>query len=223
MHLLDTDGKGPSQITRTGIIVADKEYAVDIIIFGTGYNPPGSELGSPAARTNVQILGRGGVFLHEKWLSNGAATLHGYLTHGFPNLFFTGINQATITGNNVFMLGLIAEHVVYIISQAERRGRGTTRQDVVIEVSKEAEEAHSVEILRRAAFYATQAGCTPSYFNGYGEGSRVTDPKEKAKRARGSAWSEGTVSFLEYIQRWRDEGRLQGVTVTPAGHIVSKL
>ncbi|KAF9893918.1 hypothetical protein FE257_008889 [Aspergillus nanangensis] len=214
VHLLDTDGKGPSQITKTGIVVGDQEYPVDIIIFGTGYQPPSFGLGSPAARTNIQIYGRGGQSLNDKWLSNGAATLHGYATHGFPNLFFTGTNQATITGNNVFMLGLIAQHVAYFISQAERQiGPG---KRAIIEVTQEAEEAHTAEILRRSAFYSAQVGCTPGYFNGYGEGTRITDPEEKVKRARGSAWSEGTVSFLDYIQKWRDEGLLKGLSITSA-------
>lgn len=100
-----------------------------------------------------------------EWSCHSARVLDACLSQSL----FTGTNQGTITGDNVFMLGLIAEHVVYIISQAERRVRGATRQDVVIELSEEAEEAHSAEILRRAVFYATQVGCTPSYFNGYGE------------------------------------------------------
>lgn len=221
VHLLDTDGKGLSQITKSGIVVGEREYPVDVIIFGTGYQSPSSGLGSPAARTNVTIRGRNGQSLNEKWQSHGAATFHGYATHGFPNLFFTGINQATITGNNVFMLGLIAQHVAYFISRAEQRvGPG---KRAIVEATKEAEEAHTAEILRRAAFYSPQAGCTPGYFNGYGEGSRITNPDEKLKRARGVAWSEGTVSFLEYIQKWRDEGSLKGLSVTSAGSATSKL
>ena len=201
-------------------MINDKEYPVDIIIFGTGYEPSSSELGSPAARTNVKIYGRGGQSLNDKWLSKGATTFHGYATNGSPNLFFTGINQATITGNNVFMLGLIAEHVAYFVSEAERRvGPG---QRAIVEVSKEAEDSHSTEILKRSAFFSPQVGCTPGYFNGYGEASRISDVAEKLKRARGAAWSEGTVSFLRYIQEWRDEGSMKGVSITSAVNSRSK-
>ncbi|OQE27223.1 hypothetical protein PENSTE_c004G00352 [Penicillium steckii] len=221
VHLLDTGGKGPSEITESGIVIDDKEYPVDIIIFGTGYEPPSSGLGSPAARTNVKIYGCGGESLNDKWLSKGATTFHGYATNGFPNLFFTGINQATITGNNVFMLGLIAEHVAYFVSEAERRVEPGQR--AIVEVSKEAEDSHSTEILNRSAFFSPQVGCTPGYFNGYGEASRITDVAEKLKRARGAAWSEGTVSFLRYIQEWRDEGSMKGVSITSAGNSRSKL
>jgi cation diffusion facilitator CzcD-associated flavoprotein CzcO len=221
VHLVDTDGKGPSKITKSGIVVGEQEYPVDVIIFGTGYQSPSSGLGNPAARTNVKIYGRGGESLSDKWLSKGAATFHGYATYGFPNLFFTGMNQATITGNNVFMLGLIAGHVAYSISQAERRVGPNKR--AIVEATKEAEEFHTSEVLRRAAFYAPSAGCTPGYFNGYGEGSRITDADEKLKRARGVPWSEGTVSFLEYIQNWRDEGSLKGLSITSAADLKSKL
>ncbi|KAL4751784.1 hypothetical protein BDW72DRAFT_192645 [Aspergillus terricola var. indicus] len=159
--------------------------------------------------------------------SSNHATLHGYATSGFPNLFFSGTSQATITGNNVFMLGFIAQHITYMIGDAERRvGRGPGRgqghrqeQRAIIEVTRDGEEAHTAEILRRAPFYSVLAGCTPGYFNGHGDSANVTDPEEKARRARGVTWSEGTISFLEYIGRWRDEGSLKGLDVVPAGDV----
>lgn len=221
VHLVDTEGQGVSEITKTGLVAGGKEYDVDIIIFGTGYRPPSHGLGSPAVRTGTKILGRNGKSLDDKWLGKGAATLHGYLTNGFPNLFFSGTNQATITGNNVYMLGFIATHIAYIISQAEKRvGAGN---DAVIEVTPDAEEAHTAEILKRVAYFAPLAGCTPGYFNGYGENVRITDPDEKLKRAKGSTWAEGSHSFLDYIQKWRDEGSLSGLTVAPAGDLKAKL
>ncbi|SPO01720.1 related to monooxigenase [Cephalotrichum gorgonifer] len=213
VHLIDTDGQGPSKATERGLVIGDKEYPFDVIIFGTGFQLS-SRLGSPAARTGIHILGRDGQSLDDKWQENGAATLHGYATNGFPNLFFSGGSQGTITGNNVMMLAIIANHVTYMISEAERRAGPGKR--AIIEVAKDAEEAHTAEIVRRAPFYSALAGCTPGYFNGHGEGVYITDPREKQKRARGGAWSEGTLFFLDYIQKWRDEGSLKGLTVEPA-------
>jgi cation diffusion facilitator CzcD-associated flavoprotein CzcO len=216
VHLIDTDGKGPSGITPRGIVVGEKEYPVDIIIFGTGYKAA-TGTGSPSARTGVNIIGRGGLSLDQKWTAQGAATLHGYASSGFPNLFFSGTNQATITGNNIFMLGLIAKHVIHWIQGAEKRvGNG---ERAIIEVTQEAEEAHTAEILKRAPFFAALAGCTPGYFNSYGEAASITDPDEKVKRARGSTWSEGTRSFLDYIEAWREEGSLKGLSIEPAREV----
>ncbi|KAL4994051.1 hypothetical protein BDV10DRAFT_189387 [Aspergillus recurvatus] len=225
VHLIDTDGKGPSHATETGLVVGDKEYPLDIIIFGTGYQAPTTGSGSPAARTGVNVIGKHGRSLDEKWRTQGAATLHGYATNGFPNLFFSGTSQATITGNNVFMLGFIAQHIAYMIGEAEQRvGRGRgQRQRAIVEVTREGEEAHTAEILRRAPFYSVLAGCTPGYFNGHGDSANVTDPEEKAKGARGVMWSEGSISFLNYIGRWRDEGSLKGLDLAPAGNARARL
>ncbi|KAM0541581.1 hypothetical protein ACHAPJ_013183 [Fusarium lateritium] len=214
VYLVDTDGQGPSKATEKGLAVSDKEYPLDIIIFGTGYKTPASGLGSPSVRTGVAIIGREGLILDDKWQSNGPATLHGYATNGFPNLFFSSSNQATITGNNIFMLGLIAEHITYIIDQAKQRVKYGQRS--IIEVTRQAEEAHTAEIVKRTPYYSALAGCTPGYFNGHGEAARITDPKEKAKRARASAWGEGMQSFIDYIEGWRSEGSLRGLTIRPA-------
>ncbi|RSL48493.1 hypothetical protein CEP53_009519 [Fusarium sp. AF-6] len=221
VHLVDTDGRGPSRATEKGLVVGDKEYPLDIIIFGTGYKTPASSLGSPTSRTGVSIIGRERLSLDDKWQANGPATLHGYATNGFPNLFFSSSNQATQTGNNVFMLGLIADHITYMITQAQERvGRG---QRPIIEVTSRAEQAHTDEILKRAPYYSALAGCTPGYFNGHGEASRVTDPDEKRKRAKASAWGEGTQSFMNYIEGWRNEGSLDGLTITPAANSSGKV
>ncbi|KAH8884081.1 FAD/NAD(P)-binding domain-containing protein [Thozetella sp. PMI_491] len=206
VHLVDTDGKGPTRATEKGLIVGDREYELDVIIFGTGYRAPGFGLASPASRTGIEVIGRGGQSLDEKWQANGAATLHGYSTNGFPNLWFSANSQATTTGNNVMMLGLIAEHVVYQIAEAERRV-GAGRRAVV----------------ERAPFYASLAGCTPGYFNSHGEAAYISDPTEKLKRTRGGRWSEGTLSFLDYLQRWKDEGSLIGLRIEPARMTNDKL
>ena len=214
VHLVDTDGKGVTGATEKGLVVGDKEYPVDIIIFGTGYKAPSGGLGSPTVRTGIEVFGKQGQSLHQKWLANGASTFHGYATYGFPNLFFSGASQATQTGNNIFMLNIIAQHIIYIIRQAESRvGDG---QRAIIEVIPEAEKAHTAEILKRAPFYSSLAGCTPGYFNAYSEGANITDPTERVKRARGAAWSEGTASFLRYIWKWEDEGSLDGLSIVPA-------
>jgi cation diffusion facilitator CzcD-associated flavoprotein CzcO len=221
VHLVDTNGQGVSSATENGLVVDDKEYPVDIIIFSTGFQAPNARLGSPAARTGVEVVGRNRTSLDDRWFSNGAATLHGYTTSQFPNLFFSGTSQATITGNNIWMLQLIAQHVTYIISASERRVGAGKR--AVIEATEEAEESHTQEILKRASYFASVGGCTPGYFNAYGEAAGITDPEEKKKRAKGSTWSQGTLSFLEFIGKWRDDGNLAGLKVKPAKELRSLL
>ncbi|KAL4982650.1 hypothetical protein BDW68DRAFT_191984 [Aspergillus falconensis] len=177
VRLVDTNGKGPSRATVTGFVLRSTD----------------SGERSLAACTGVNVIGKHGQLLDGKWRTKGAAALHGYATNGFSNLFFSGTSQATLTGNNVFMLGLIAQHIAHMVGEAERRvGRGQGKR-AIVEVTLDGEEAHTA--------------------------ANVTDSEEKAKRARGVTWLEGTISFLDYIRRWRDEESLKGLSVVQAGEV----
>ena len=36
-HLVDTDGKGVARITSSGVVAAGREYELDCIIYGSGF------------------------------------------------------------------------------------------------------------------------------------------------------------------------------------------
>lgn len=166
--------------------------------------------GSPAVRTGIEIYGRGGKSLDDKWQNHGAATLHGVCSNGFPNLFFAPLSQSAQAANNVFTLDIGAEHITHIIEQAEARVGG----DAIVEVSSEAEEAWSLEIMKRAGWFATVMGCTPGYITSEGEAMRQSaDPMEMAKKARGGNWTQGMASFAKLLEEYRAEGSLQGIEV----------
>ncbi|KAL6249290.1 hypothetical protein RBB50_004353 [Rhinocladiella similis] len=203
VHLIDTDGQGPSAVTRNGLIVNNEELEVDVIVFSTGYRLAGPRGASPGAKLNVEILGREGKALDDKWNEGGAATLHGYATNGFPNLFFTGPSQGTAAGNNIMMLRIIADNVVDVLAEAFRGAPSGQRP--IVEVTTEGEEAHTAQIVRRAPFFSLIQGCTPGYFNGHGR--KATDLASRAKAARSNIWSEGTQSFLAYVRKWREQRR----------------
>src|SRR5207253_9838123 len=67
-------------ITPTGITTRDTEYALDVIIFATGYDAV------TGALTRIDIRGTGGQTLQEKF-AEGPRTYLGLQTAGFPNLF----------------------------------------------------------------------------------------------------------------------------------------
>ncbi|KIW09914.1 hypothetical protein PV08_11690 [Exophiala spinifera] len=211
VHLVDTDGQGPSAVTSNGLVVNNQELNVDVIVFSTGYQISSARGANPAAKLNVEILGHEGRSLDDKWNENGAATLHGYATNGFPNLFFTGLSQGTTTGNNVWMLRIIADNVIYLLTEAFRNTPEGRRP--ILEVTKKGEEAHTAEVVRRAPFFSLSRGCTPGYFNGHGQARTTTDSASRAKAAKGSTWAEGTQSFLEYIRKWRERGGFADVEV----------
>lgn len=223
VDLVDTDGRGVDALTRTGARVGDTEYPLDMVIFSTGFRAPW--IGSPAHRAGMTVTGREGMDLDAKWNEEeqGLATLHGCMTHGFPNFFMPGPFQAAATANQSFTLDVLGDHVAQIIRQAQERvrqqppgrdgDRGSSR--VVIEPTREAEEAWAAEIAKRSISFAGVGGCTPGYLNGEGAMARITEssPEEMMKAARRSIWGEGIVSFMRVLERWEADGELRGLDV----------
>ncbi|AEO56645.1 pyridine nucleotide-disulfide oxidoreductase-like protein [Thermothelomyces thermophilus ATCC 42464] len=211
VHLVDTDGKGVDAANPSGLVVADKEYPLDILVLSTGYVTPSIGGGSPAVRTGVDIYGRGGKSLDDKWQTHGAATLHGVCSNGFPNLFFTPLSQSSQAANNAFTLDVGTEHIVQVIKTAEDRVDG----DALVEVTSEAEEAWSFEIMKHAGWFASVTGCTPGYITSEGEALRKSeDPMEMAKRARSGNLSQGMASYMKLLQEYRADGSLKGFDIS---------
>ncbi|KAK3370467.1 pyridine nucleotide-disulfide oxidoreductase-like protein [Podospora didyma] len=212
VHLVDTDGKGIDAATQNGLVVANTTYPLDILVLSTGFRTPAYKSGSPASRADIAVYGRGGKSLDDKWLGQGAATLHGICTNGFPNLFFTGVAQTGQAANFVYTLDAGGQHIAHIIAAAEKKaGPGA-----VVEVTSEAEEAWSGQIMQRAAYFASVVGCTPGYITAEGEATKTTqDPLAMMKQARSSTWSEGMESFIKVLEAYRAEGDLKGLEITP--------
>ncbi|KAK4138441.1 pyridine nucleotide-disulfide oxidoreductase-like protein [Trichocladium antarcticum] len=213
VHLVDTDGRGVEAATERGLVVAGQEYPLDVLVLSTGYVTPRIGDGSPAARTGIGIHGRHGTSLDDKWQRQGASTLHGVCSHGFPNLFFAPMGQSSQAANNILTLEVASEHVVHCIRVAEARaGAGA-----VVEVTSAAEEAWALEIAKHAAWFAGVAGCTPGYITSEGEGwTQPTDQREMMKQARGANLSGGMESYIKVLQEYWAEGSLKGMDVTPA-------
>lgn len=97
VELIDTNGKGVSRLTETGVIANGKEYEVDLLIYSTGFN---FEVESDFhRRTEIRILGTKDRTLDETWEPGGPCTLFGLHVPEFPNLFIIGPCQAGVTAN----------------------------------------------------------------------------------------------------------------------------
>ncbi|THV35219.1 flavin-containing monooxygenase [Glycomyces buryatensis] len=182
--LVDTaDSHGVTGMTENAILVGDKEYEVDCIIFATGFDAGVSGVMSGA----LQVTGRGGRSLLESW-ATGPRTLHGFYSHGFPNLLHLGAVQTANSVNFVHILQAQAEHVAAVIARAEREGARR------VEPTAEAEERW-LRTLQKTAHdtSAFQAECTPGYYNG--EGTRSFT---------GFSYSPGPVAFHRLLCEWRD-------------------
>jgi cyclohexanone monooxygenase len=198
VKLVDTDGKGIDRITEKGIVVKGKEYELDCIIYGTGF-----EVGtSYSRRSNFEIYGRNGLTMTEKW-NDGVRTLHGFWMNEFPNMFIITTSQSGFAANFVHMLSRQAKHVAWIIAECEKRG---IKQ---IECTKAAEDGWGETILanqRQMGNYASE--CTPGYYNLEGQ---IND---SLRFKRSSSYGLGPLAFCKLMDEWRAKGDMEGLELT---------
>ncbi|KAJ7240530.1 flavin-binding monooxygenase-like family protein [Mycena rebaudengoi] len=213
--LIDTDGKGVEALTNEQVVANGTAYPVDVLILSTGFFAPFDLNRSPAHRGNMRVVGRNGLSMDDKWLQEGATTLHGWATHDFPNFFFTSVSQTGLTANLTCSLEAMASYVAATLAEAEQRAQQSDK--LTVEVTKAAEDAWSMEVAKRATWFAGIPGCTPGYFNNE---AKILDTKEQVRSARGAIWGEGVVSFLEVLSSWRSESVLNGFEIEADGQAV---
>ena len=104
--LVDLRDSPIERFTAQGIRTADgTEYTLDAVIFATGFD------GITGALRAIDIRGRGGLPLREKW-RDGALNYLGISVAGFPNLFtITGPGSPSVLYN---MTASIEQHVDFV-------------------------------------------------------------------------------------------------------------
>ena len=191
--LVDTQGRGVEKITEKGVVVDGREYALDCLIFATGF-----EVGTDySRRAGFPIVGRDGLTLSEKW-SDGVRSFHGMHIRGFPNCFMMSVAQSGFTVNFPYLLDLQAQHLAWIVEQALSRG------DRILEASEKAEAEWVEQVIsfgdRTIEF---SENCTPGYYNAEGQAD--------AKTRQGGFFFGGPTEFAEILQAWRADGGFAGM------------
>jgi len=127
--LVDVKKNPIETITPKGVRVAGVEYAVDDLVFATGFDA------MTGALLNIDIRGRGGRTLAAEW-AGGPRTYLGLTVAGFPNLFMiTGPGSPSVLSN---MIVSIEQHVDWIAGCVTHlRERGVA----AIEATPEAQAA----------------------------------------------------------------------------------
>ena len=195
--LVDTsDTQGLERITEKGFVQNGVEYEVDCIIFASGF-----EVSSNLERRwgFDAVDGKDGLSLYDHWRA-GPRTLHGTMTHGFPNMFYIGYIQGGLNGSVTEQFGKQGEHAAWIIGEALRRGLQT------VEPSEEGMNAycdHYDSVAYDTA--AFQAECTPSYFSNEG----AKDAPWQLFRSYGPGWD----AFQKLVGDWRDAGKMEGMAL----------
>jgi cation diffusion facilitator CzcD-associated flavoprotein CzcO len=191
--LVDTQGRGVERATEKGVVAAGEEYALDCLIFATGF-----EVGTDYShRSGYGIVGRDGRTLTEKW-ADGVRTFHGLHIHGFPNCFMMSIAQSGFTANFPYIIDIQAKQIAYCVERALREGIGE------LEASAQAEAdwvAKVVEVGNRSTEFSES--CTPGYYNAEGQAN--------ARMRQGAFFLGGPTEFADTLAAWRAEGKLTGL------------
>ncbi len=194
--LVDTQGKGVERITKKGVVVAGHEYELDCLIYASGF-----EVGTDySRRAGVEIYGRGGQSLTEKW-EEGVRTFHGMHIHGFPNCFIMSNPQAGFTASYPHLLDEQAKHLAHIIRVAGERSLER------VEVSAEREASwvqQCVDKARDAGDFLEN--CTPGYYNNEGQSSE--------RSAQNGFYGGGSIEFFKILEDWRADDQLEGMDLS---------
>jgi cation diffusion facilitator CzcD-associated flavoprotein CzcO len=144
VELIDVSEEPIEEITEHGVRARGKDYVVDAVVFATGFDA------MTGALLRIDIRGRGGLKLQEKWHA-GPRTYLGVAMAGFPNLFtITGPGSPSVLTN---MLPTIEQHVDWIAGILEHM---RDRQLAQIEPDAAAEDAwvaHTGEVAGRTLRY----------------------------------------------------------------------
>jgi cyclohexanone monooxygenase len=141
--LVDIRSKPIQEVTPTGLRTADAEYALDAIVFATGFDA------MTGAMKEIDIHTDAGLLIRAKW-EGGPRTYLGIMVAGFPNLFM--ITGPQSPGVKSQMILACEQHVDWIVDCLQYlRGLGLTR----IEAEQNAEDSwvrHNNEVAERTLY-----------------------------------------------------------------------
>jgi cation diffusion facilitator CzcD-associated flavoprotein CzcO len=190
---------GIERMTAAGPVVDGRQYDVDCVVYGTGFE---AEITPLQRRVGHEIVGRDGVTLIEKW-ADGAASLFGMMSRGFPNMFVMPApgQQSVVTVNYTQLAIFGAEFVAGTVALMEKQGLS------VFDVSAEAEADWIQQIVDTYVDpSAVMSACTPSRLNNEGDPGGV--------KARDTNWGRGFGDFFGYrdlLEQWLESGDLDGL------------
>lgn len=194
VKLIDVSAtRGVERLTANGFVHEGREHPINLLICASGFEVT-SEL---EQRWGIaEIRGRDGLSLYEHW-AEGYKTLHGVVTRGFPNQFFTGYIQGGLYATTVEQFNRQGFHIAHLIKEALRQGIAA------LEPTQAAQDAW-VQVMAPSTGFAQylQSDCPPSYLN---------NESGKFRYYLGEFYLAGFAAFEQLLQDWRDAGRLEGL------------
>lgn len=197
VELVDTDGKGVSRLTASGVVANGREYPVDVLVYATGFD---FFLSVPLRdRTGIELVGKRGQTLDEKWAKEQPSTLFGVHVPDFPNLFIVGPVQAGLSLTWLHTAYAAGDHIAAVVARVLRDGGYD-----VVEPSAEAAEEWSREIEEGAEMWLKYGqACSPGYGNNEGKPEEVSP--------RWGVYPKGVLAWSQAMREWREEGSMKGI------------
>ncbi|MCU1545585.1 MAG: cyclohexanone monooxygenase [Homoserinimonas sp.] len=128
VRLVDVKSDPIKRVTPTGLQTEGETFALDAIIFATGFDAMTGSL------LRINPTGRGGVKLSERW-ADGPRSYLGLSISGFPNMFvIAGAGSPSVFSNMVTSIEQHVEWIATCLLHLERNGAAC------IEATPEAEE-----------------------------------------------------------------------------------
>ena len=123
VSLVDVKTSPIIEITEGGVRTSQDDYALDTLVFATGFDA------MTGALLNIDIRGENGISLKEKW-SAGPRTYLGIAIAGFPNMFIiAGPGSPSVLSNMVHSIETHVEWISNLI--ADSRSKGIRRIEAV--------------------------------------------------------------------------------------------
>ena len=127
VDLVDISGTPIERLTEQGLLVGDRVFEFDAVVFATGFDAMTGTL------FNVDIRGRDGLALKKKWEA-GPRTYLGLMSESFPNLFMiTGPGSPSVKGNMINSLEQHVDIVVDTITHMREQGLAAMEPELAAE------------------------------------------------------------------------------------------
>jgi len=210
--LIDTDGKGVTDVTSLGLIANGREYPIDCIIFASGFEvqqASGFRVDRPTPPYPVMI-GTNNIDVNDLW-SKKIRTLFGMMAHHYPNAFFIQFLQGASVITNVphnylemsTTIATILKHALFS-ENSKKMNR--------IEADEEAQEKW-YKLLKKGVTNPIGIfnpmylkNCTPGYYNSEG----TSNPSPVIGDLIG--YPNGPLEFYGFMEKWRSNGEFKGLS-----------
>jgi cyclohexanone monooxygenase len=126
VELVDSGANPIAGFTPGGIVMEDgSEYELDVVVLATGFDA------GAGALNRIDIRGRGGESLRERWQAEGVRTLLGMMVTGFPNLYILdGVQSPACFFSPPLLVDAQSRWISRVIGELDAAGAATAEPTV---------------------------------------------------------------------------------------------